>query len=56
MEKVPKPEKRQWVKPNMTVYGDMATLTRQCSPPRCKPKELGFGDDFASNISTISSP
>lgn len=53
MEKVTKTEKKQWVKPCVTIYGDMATLTQQCSPPACKPKVLGLGDDFASNISTV---
>lgn len=55
MEKVPKNDKRQWVKPGLTVYGDMATLTQQvCNPPTCKPKVMGMGDDFANNISTVT--
>jgi hypothetical protein len=49
-------EKREWVSPSLTVYGDMASLTQQsCAPnlPNCKPKVLGMGDDFSSNISTL---
>lgn len=53
MDKVPVTEKKQWVKPSLTIYGDMATLTQQCSPPSCKPKVRGMGDDFANNISTV---
>lgn len=49
--------KSEWVKPSLTVYGDMASLTQQatCNPglPNCKPKVLGMGDDFSSNISTL---
>lgn len=40
--------KKKWVKPRLIRYGDMAALTQVR-----KLKELGFGDDFASNISTV---
>lgn len=56
MKDPPKEKKKQWVKPCLKLYGDMATLTKQsCSTaPNCtKPKTLGFGDDFSSNISTV---
>ncbi len=45
--------KKEWEPPCLTVYGDVTELTQQCSPPTCKPKFLGFGDDFSSNISTL---
>ena len=48
--------KKEWVKPCLTVYGDVTSLTQQsCNPnlPSCKPKVLGFGDDFSNNISTL---
>lgn len=54
MKNPSKAGKKQWVKPNIIIYGDMATLTRQCNPPGCKPKVMGMGDDFATNISTVS--
>jgi hypothetical protein len=48
--KTKKVEKKQkWVKPRLTLYGNMATLTQQ----QQKLKSLGFGDDFSSNISTV---
>lgn len=53
MNDKPKVVKKQWVKPCLTVYGDIAKLTQQCGPPACKPKVRGFGDDFANNISTL---
>lgn len=56
MNETPNEVKKQWVKPCLTVYGDMASLTQQsCNPslPNCKPKVLGLGDDFSSNISTL---
>ncbi|REJ78539.1 MAG: hypothetical protein DWQ47_03550 [Acidobacteria bacterium] len=45
--------RKEWVEPKLVVYGDMTALTQQCAPPSCKPKVLGLGDDFASNISTV---
>ncbi len=58
MNKIPKTVKKRWVKPCLTIYGDMATLTRgDCDPKSgCKPKVRGFGDDFATNISTVGGP
>jgi hypothetical protein len=54
MEKITETEKKLWEKPDLIVYGDMASLTQAgCKPPGCKPKVLGLGDDFASNISTV---
>ncbi|MCW5960593.1 MAG: hypothetical protein KIS76_10565 [Pyrinomonadaceae bacterium] len=53
MEKIPNKPKKQWVKPSLVVYGDMTALTQQCTPPGCKPKVRGLGDDFSSNISTV---
>jgi hypothetical protein len=54
---IPPPgERKAWVEPTLMVYGDMTVLTQQsCDPnvPGCKPKVLGAGDDFASNISTL---
>lgn len=51
---MPPPEqKKGWVAPQLMVYGDMTALTQQCTPPACKPKVLGFGDDFSTNISTL---
>ena len=46
--------KRKWVKPELTLYGDMAALTQ--SPPctACKVKVQGLGDDFSDNISTFN--
>jgi hypothetical protein len=52
----PNDHKKEWVQPTLMVYGDMTVLTQQsCSPnvPGCKPKILGTGDDFATNISTL---
>ncbi len=49
----PKENRKEWVQPCLVVYGDMTALTQQCSPPACKPKEYGFGDDFSNNISTL---
>lgn len=45
--------RKEWVQPQLVVYGDMTALTQQCNPPTCKPKVAGFGDDFANNISTM---
>lgn len=42
-----KTSKKQWIDPNLIVYGDISSLTQQA----IKPKSLGLGDDFASNIS-----
>lgn len=56
MKQTKKKNKKEWVKPRLTVYGDMASLTRQnCShgAPHCKPKVHGMGDDFSSNISSL---
>lgn len=51
---IPPPgERKVWVEPTLMVYGDMTVLTQQCNPPSCKPKVLGAGDDFSSNISTL---
>lgn len=49
----PKENRKKWEQPCLVVYGDMTALTQQCTPPTCKPKELGFGDDFSNNISTL---
>ncbi|HEX6127380.1 MAG TPA: hypothetical protein VFZ23_18560 [Pyrinomonadaceae bacterium] len=50
----PPPPKKGWVAPHLVVYGDMTAITQQtCNLPSCKPKVLGAGDDFASNISTL---
>ncbi len=52
----PTPAKKGWVAPHLMVYGDMTAITQQsCNPttPGCKPKVLGSGDDFATNISTL---
>lgn len=52
----PAKQKKGWVAPQLMVYGDMTALTQQsCNPnlPNCKPKVLGAGDDFSSNISTL---
>lgn len=51
MEKVHETEKKQWVKPCLTIYGDMSTLTQ--AP---KLKDFGLGDDFNTNISTVGGP
>jgi hypothetical protein len=56
MDKIPKTVKKRWVKPCLTVYGDMATLTRQTCGPGCNPKVVGMGDDFSTNISTVGGP
>ena len=46
-------KKRKWVKPELTLYGDMAALTQQrCDT--CKVKTRGLGDDFSDNISTFN--
>jgi hypothetical protein len=45
--------RKGWVQPQLVVYGDMTALTQQCEPALCKTKMLGFGDDFASNISSV---
>jgi hypothetical protein len=45
--------RKEWDTPHLVVYGDMTALTQQCSPPSCKPKVLGLGDDFSNNISTL---
>lgn len=53
-------EKKEWLKPDLTVYGDMTALTQGdgCQDPKppkpCKPKTPGFGDDFSNNISTVT--
>lgn len=52
----PVDQKKEWVQPCVMVYGDMTVLTQQsCDPnvPGCKPKVLGAGDDFSTNISTL---
>ncbi len=48
--------RKKWDNPYLVVYGDMTALTQgACNPnlPNCKPKVLGLGDDFSSNISTL---
>ncbi len=51
---LPPNEKKGWVAPSLIVYGDMTVITQQtCNLPTCKPKVLGSGDDFSSNISTL---
>ena len=53
---IPPAPKKGWVVPHLMVYGDMNAITQQsCNPnlPNCKPKVLGAGDDFATNISTL---
>lgn len=47
-------KKREWVRPELTLYGDMTALTQQCLPPTCKAKTTGLGDDFSQNISTFT--
>ncbi len=50
----PNDQKKEWVQPTLMVYGDMTVITQGgCSPPNCKPKVLGAGDDFSTNISTL---
>ena len=49
----PSEHKKEWEQPCLMVYGDMTVLTQQCNPPSCKPKVLGSGDDFSTNISTL---
>ena len=52
-------ERKGWTRPELTVYGELTVLTRHCGPPTprgrpgCKPKALGFADDFASHISEL---
>ena len=36
--------KKDWITPDLTVYGDMADLTQGSSPNVCKV--VGFGDDI----------
>jgi hypothetical protein len=55
MDKNPR-KKKTWEKPCLTIYGDMAVLTKGGCGPGCKAKVLGLGDDFASNISTVGGP
>ena len=38
------------------ALGAVAEVTGQCSPPTCKAKVLGVGDDFAMNIRTVGDP
>jgi hypothetical protein len=47
-------KKRKWVKPELTLYGDMAALTQGRNCSGCKVKALGLGDDFSDNISTFN--
>jgi hypothetical protein len=42
-------EKKPWVKPELVEYGPVEELTRQT-----KLKTLGSGDDFNTNIVTVS--
>lgn len=37
-------EKKQWVAPDLTVYGDVATLTK--GGATCVIKRTGLNDDF----------
>jgi hypothetical protein len=43
-------EKKPWVAPKLTIYGTVEEITKQV----IKPKMLGTGDDFATNIVTVS--
>jgi hypothetical protein len=40
-------EKKKWLKPELTVYGDVASLTK--GGESCTMKYPGFGDDFVQN-------
>lgn len=40
-------EKKQWVAPDLTVYGDVATLTK--GGASCVMKRTGLNDDFVQN-------
>lgn len=57
MNRVPERNKKQWVSPDLKIFGDMTTLTQQCPQGQvCKPKTPGSGDDFSNNISTVGGP
>ena len=46
-------EKKQWVKPDLAIYGDVATVTKGNAP--CVLKVIGFSDDFIQNPDTVGS-
>jgi hypothetical protein len=41
--------KKVWATPELTEFGTVERLTQQC-----KGKSLGTGDDFATNIQTVT--
>jgi hypothetical protein len=46
-------EKKQWNTPDLTVYGDVATLTQ--AGQGCVIKVLGINDDFVQNTDNAGS-
>jgi hypothetical protein len=45
--------KKDWVEPDLKVYGDVATLTRGGAP--CVIKKPGFGDDWVQAVNDVGS-
>lgn len=45
--------KKNWVEPDLTVYGDVASLTKGGSP--CVQKYPGLGDDWQSQVNDVGS-
>lgn len=45
--------KKNWVEPDLTVYGDVASLTRGGAP--CVIKTPGFGDDWQNQVGDVGS-